>query len=214
MIHHCETLLDATQCGHVCHHLPCEPIDIVWPHHHLCTITPFLVLSHTIRCHVCAVWSHHAFCIHSFCVMVNHHHHSMISSWWLWFIHQINANALKQCGCDASGGAHGCVYYMMSVQRVKCPQKSHNHLSACEKKKEEPTGQCCLKFSFIFLLTMSQMNRLPDSTQSEPFHSPHQIFAGTWVYLPFAPVAFASETQTNKHQTTSARFFPFFQADI
>ena len=58
---------------------------------------PFFLLSSTKHGAVWCVWSHHAFCIHSLCDMVNHHH-TMIGSWWLWFIHQINANALKQCG--------------------------------------------------------------------------------------------------------------------
>ena len=66
MIHHCDTPLNATQSGHVCHHLPCESNGIVWPHHHLCTITPFL-FSCTKHGAVCAVWSHHAFCTHSLC---------------------------------------------------------------------------------------------------------------------------------------------------
>ena len=113
MIHHCDTLLNATQCGHVCHHLQCEP---KW---HGVTTSPF-VRHHTFSCSLtqsmvlCAVWSRHAFCIHSPCGMVNHHH-SMIGSWCLWFIHQINVNALKQCGdewpwcqwwCPWLGGLH------------------------------------------------------------------------------------------------------------
>ena len=36
IIHHCDTLLNATQLCHVCHHLPCQPIGIV--NHHHCSI--------------------------------------------------------------------------------------------------------------------------------------------------------------------------------
>ena len=55
MIHHCDTLLNATQCGHVCHHLPCEP---KW---HCVTTSPLVhhhaihALSHKAWCCVCCV---------------------------------------------------------------------------------------------------------------------------------------------------------------
>ena len=114
MIHHCDTLLNATQCGHVCHHLSCEPKGMVWPHHHLCTITPFLVHTHKAWCCECVVWSHNVFCIHSLCGVVNHH--TMIGSWWLWFIiisMPMHSNSVVMCGlwcqcwCPWLCGSHG-----------------------------------------------------------------------------------------------------------
>ena len=98
MIHHCEALLNATQCGHVCHLIPVN--QLAWCDHiTICSSSSrFFLFSHTNHGAVCAVWSRHAFCIHSLCGMVNHHHYSMIGSWCLWFIHQINPNALKHCG--------------------------------------------------------------------------------------------------------------------
>ena len=97
MIHHCDTLLNATQCGHVCCHLPCEPNGMVRPHHHLCTITPFLVLSHKAWCCVCCMVTHCLFHPLTLWHGQSPPHHSMVGSWHLWFTHQIKSNALKQC---------------------------------------------------------------------------------------------------------------------
>ena len=64
----------------------------------ICVPSRLFLFSHTNHGAACAVWSHHGICIHSLCGMVNHHNHFIIRSWRWWFIHQINANALKQCG--------------------------------------------------------------------------------------------------------------------
>ena len=93
MIHHCDTLLNATQCGHACHLIPVNQLALC-DHITICAPSRLFVFYDRKHGAVCAVWSHHAFCIHSLCGMVNHHH-TMIGSWWLCFIHQINSNAFK-----------------------------------------------------------------------------------------------------------------------
>ena len=56
--------------------------QLAWCDHiTICASSCLFLFSHTKHGAVCCVvWSHHAFCIHSLCGMVNHHH-SMIGSW-------------------------------------------------------------------------------------------------------------------------------------